>query len=152
MSGSLCALGHVSQQLARAVSLKTAQTCSTGVLILAAEESELILGIGFCKQLKDPAKSWPNYVITANCLPFATGESTHFHLIADLGQINVSELLALCPLSANLTTETVTTATAITKNELKWLNAIPKLFLRAIKLTQANEPSFLCYQHQCLSS
>lgn len=54
MSGILCTLGHISQQLARAMPLKTAQTCSTGALILAAEEGELILGIRFGKQLKHP--------------------------------------------------------------------------------------------------
>lgn len=34
--------------------LQTAQTCSTGVLILEVEEGELILTIGSCKQMNDP--------------------------------------------------------------------------------------------------
>lgn len=50
MPGILCTLGRISQQLACAVPLETAQTCSTGALILAAEEGELILTIGSCKQ------------------------------------------------------------------------------------------------------
>jgi hypothetical protein len=77
MPGILYTSGYISQQLACAMPLKTAQTCSTGALILAAEEGELILGMCFCKQTKDPllyAWFWPNYVIAVNLLPLQLHE------------------------------------------------------------------------------
>lgn len=73
----LCSLDHISPQLARAVLLKAAQTCSAGALILAAEDGELTSGKCFCKQPKDPllgAWTWPDLAIAASGLRLATSD------------------------------------------------------------------------------
>lgn len=119
----LCSLGHVSQQLALSMLLKTAQTCSTGALILATEDGELISGKCFYKQPKDPlleAWTWPDLAIAARSgLRLATSDKlTNFLLLEDLGQINFGDLLFPGPLSANSAAETTNTSTTsiITKH------------------------------------
>lgn len=52
--------------------------------------------------------------LCSSCFTFAILEATYFHLRADLGQINFSELLALCGHNC----EIITTSTTITT---KWI-------------------------------
>ena len=118
----LCSLGHISQQLAWATLLKTAQTCSTGALVLAAEDGELISGKRFCKQRKDSlleAWTWPDLAIAAGGLRLATSDKLiNFLLLEDLGQINFGGLLFSGPLSANSGIETTnpSTTSIVTKH------------------------------------